>query len=338
MSLWRSAGLLFHLFQHTKGSMILNLFVWNAYVIILLFCIWVKDNVCQKPLTYDLWYLVTPGESIPIRLFLSGYELTPTMRDVNKKFSVRYYLNLVLVDEEERRYFKQQVSERSSLSPIPTPPPSPSLSLSLSFSLSLTLCFHFCSCPSCVFFLLWFLSVSFLSLYLSVIFFLYKSLFFLFPLCMSFSFIVHSVCLSVSLSPSLLLSMSLCLCLCPPPPFLSLLCHVHSVSIPPPPPLHPVFFFFFWFPSVLFFLYLICYFLSLLVSVFPFSLCMSFSFLADSLSLSPCSSSFFFTPSWVSWMYVQLYPCYIRFVLLLPISISFLAHLASPHSLCPSLF
>ena len=50
------------------------------------------------------------GESIPIRLFLSGYELTPTMRDINKKFSVRYYLNLVLVDEEERRYFKQQVN------------------------------------------------------------------------------------------------------------------------------------------------------------------------------------------------------------------------------------
>lgn len=49
------------------------------------------------------------GESIPIRLFLSGYDLTPTMRDINKKFSVRYYLNLVLVDEEERRYFKQQV-------------------------------------------------------------------------------------------------------------------------------------------------------------------------------------------------------------------------------------
>merc|ERR1719234_1747659 len=48
------------------------------------------------------------GESIPIRLFLSGYDLTPTMRDVNKKFSVRYLLNLVLIDEEERRYFKQQ--------------------------------------------------------------------------------------------------------------------------------------------------------------------------------------------------------------------------------------
>lgn len=79
------------------------------------------------------------GESIPIRLFLAGnsslphppgffmfiltqsavtyrlfcfllgYDLTPTMRDVNKKFSVRYFLNLVLVDEEDRRYFKQQV-------------------------------------------------------------------------------------------------------------------------------------------------------------------------------------------------------------------------------------
>eukprot|EP00050_Salpingoeca_kvevrii_P011922 m.18951 g.18951 ORF g.18951 m.18951 type:complete len:151 (-) comp3709_c0_seq1:187-639(-) len=48
------------------------------------------------------------GESIPIRLFLSGFDLTPTFRDVNKKFSVRYYLNLVLVDEEDRRYFKQQ--------------------------------------------------------------------------------------------------------------------------------------------------------------------------------------------------------------------------------------
>lgn len=35
--------------------------------------------------------------------------MTPTMRDINKKFSVRYYLNLVLIDEEERRYFKQQV-------------------------------------------------------------------------------------------------------------------------------------------------------------------------------------------------------------------------------------
>ncbi|MCD9646692.1 Vacuolar protein sorting-associated protein 26A [Datura stramonium] len=37
------------------------------------------------------------GESIPIRLFLSPYELTPTYRNINNKFSVKYYLNLVLV-------------------------------------------------------------------------------------------------------------------------------------------------------------------------------------------------------------------------------------------------
>ncbi|KAG9451449.1 hypothetical protein H6P81_011414 [Aristolochia fimbriata] len=48
------------------------------------------------------------GESIPIRLFLSPYELTPTYVNINNKFSVKYYLNLVLVDEEDRRYFKQQ--------------------------------------------------------------------------------------------------------------------------------------------------------------------------------------------------------------------------------------
>jgi hypothetical protein len=42
------------------------------------------------------------------RLFLSPYDLTPTYKDVNNKFSVRYFLNLVLVDEEDRRYFKQQ--------------------------------------------------------------------------------------------------------------------------------------------------------------------------------------------------------------------------------------
>uniref|UniRef100_A0A7S0UQN2 Uncharacterized protein n=1 Tax=Polytomella parva TaxID=51329 RepID=A0A7S0UQN2_9CHLO len=48
------------------------------------------------------------NETIPIRLYLSPYELTPTYRDVQNKFSVRYFLNLVLVDEEDRRYFKQQ--------------------------------------------------------------------------------------------------------------------------------------------------------------------------------------------------------------------------------------
>lgn len=46
--------------------------------------------------------------SAPPRLFLSPYELTPTYKNIDNKFSVKYFLNLVLVDEEDRRYFKQQ--------------------------------------------------------------------------------------------------------------------------------------------------------------------------------------------------------------------------------------
>jgi len=50
------------------------------------------------------------GESIPVRLHLAGIptDLTPTFDSANNRFSVRYFLNLVLVDEEDRRYFKQQ--------------------------------------------------------------------------------------------------------------------------------------------------------------------------------------------------------------------------------------
>lgn len=44
------------------------------------------------------------GETIPIRLFLGGFDLTPTFREVNKKFSTRYYLSLVLIDEGESAF------------------------------------------------------------------------------------------------------------------------------------------------------------------------------------------------------------------------------------------
>jgi len=49
------------------------------------------------------------GESIPVRLYLSPIspKLTPTYVLPNMKFAVRYFLNIVLVDENERRYFKQ---------------------------------------------------------------------------------------------------------------------------------------------------------------------------------------------------------------------------------------
>lgn len=45
------------------------------------------------------------GETIPIRLFLGGYNLTPTMS--NNQFNVKNYLSLVIIDEDGRRYFKQ---------------------------------------------------------------------------------------------------------------------------------------------------------------------------------------------------------------------------------------
>jgi len=50
------------------------------------------------------------GEVIPVKLSLQGIpaDVTPTYTAVNNRFSVRYFINLVLVDEDDRRYFKQQ--------------------------------------------------------------------------------------------------------------------------------------------------------------------------------------------------------------------------------------
>jgi len=48
------------------------------------------------------------GETIPIRLFLTPYKLTPTMANIHTRFSVRYFLHLNIYDDEDRRYFKQQ--------------------------------------------------------------------------------------------------------------------------------------------------------------------------------------------------------------------------------------
>ncbi len=46
------------------------------------------------------------NEIVPIRFFLSPYELTPTYINVNNKFSVQYYV-MVLFDDKDKRYFKQ---------------------------------------------------------------------------------------------------------------------------------------------------------------------------------------------------------------------------------------
>ena len=48
----------------------------------------------------------SPGETIPVRVFLERYKLTPTYNAIAKKFDVKYYLKLSLVDETNRRFFK----------------------------------------------------------------------------------------------------------------------------------------------------------------------------------------------------------------------------------------
>ena len=46
------------------------------------------------------------GEFVPIRMYLNGVQLTPSYKNIHNRLSVKYTLNLVLVDEEDRRYFK----------------------------------------------------------------------------------------------------------------------------------------------------------------------------------------------------------------------------------------
>lgn len=53
--------------------------------------------------------LPVPGEIVPIRLSLASIpRLTPSYPNVHRKFMVKYFVNLVLVTTEGKRYFKQQ--------------------------------------------------------------------------------------------------------------------------------------------------------------------------------------------------------------------------------------
>ena len=47
------------------------------------------------------------NEIVPIRFYLKPYCLTPTMNNVNNRLSVTYLISLVLVDIENRQYFKK---------------------------------------------------------------------------------------------------------------------------------------------------------------------------------------------------------------------------------------
>lgn len=47
-------------------------------------------------------------EQIPIRFYLSSVDtLGPTLTNVNNKFSAKYMLNLLIIDQEGQKYFKQ---------------------------------------------------------------------------------------------------------------------------------------------------------------------------------------------------------------------------------------
>ena len=50
----------------------------------------------------------TNNVRIPIRFFLKSYNLTPTYPNVENIFGVKYFLNLVIADDQDNRYFKQK--------------------------------------------------------------------------------------------------------------------------------------------------------------------------------------------------------------------------------------
>ena len=45
-------------------------------------------------------------EKLPIRFFLKSYNITPSYPDIEEIFGVKYFINFVVVDAEDNRYFK----------------------------------------------------------------------------------------------------------------------------------------------------------------------------------------------------------------------------------------
>ena len=66
----------------------------------------------EKPKIIATFELIDGGpyknETIPFRFFLEPYNLTPSYIDIAGNFSVRYYLNLIIKDQKNNRYFKQK--------------------------------------------------------------------------------------------------------------------------------------------------------------------------------------------------------------------------------------
>ena len=85
--------------QHTSSSSSSNIDASNVY------------TETQTLVKYEIMDgAPVKGEVIPVKLSLLGIpaDLTPTYTTIHHRFSVKYFLNLVLVDDDDRRYFKQQ--------------------------------------------------------------------------------------------------------------------------------------------------------------------------------------------------------------------------------------
>lgn len=49
----------------------------------------------------------TKNETIPFKWFIKAYNLTPTFPNINNKLQVQYFISIVLIDADEKKYFKQ---------------------------------------------------------------------------------------------------------------------------------------------------------------------------------------------------------------------------------------
>lgn len=48
------------------------------------------------------------GDIIPIRLFLGFFDLSPTYKEINSSFSVNYFLRIIVNDDEDKSFVKDQ--------------------------------------------------------------------------------------------------------------------------------------------------------------------------------------------------------------------------------------
>ena len=48
------------------------------------------------------------GDVVPIRMFLNGFTLSPTYKELNNVMSIKYFLKFVVFDDDGKSFYKQQ--------------------------------------------------------------------------------------------------------------------------------------------------------------------------------------------------------------------------------------